>query len=213
MDQEKVIDITEKGNPRKQQGEYGKQMLQEMNEHHSPVTEWGLSCLSVPDNAALLDIGCGGGATLKRLARFVPQGKVYGIDYSDISVKESMMYNQTLIEEGRMEITFGSVEAMPYADNSFDGITTVESFYFWPNPVKSLREVLRVLKEQGVFLLIADIYGGYSFDEHTLDNIQKYDLYNPTPEEFQRLFIEAGFHEIYVHLKEGTSWICVEGRK
>jgi len=62
-------------------------------------------------------------------------------------------------------------------------------------------------------LLIADIYGGYDFDEHTLENIRKYHLYNPEPAEFERLFWEAGFSVVTVHLKEGTSWICVEGIK
>ena len=70
-----------------------------------------------------------------------------------------------------------------------------------------------MLKENGVFLLIADIYGGYDFDEHTKDNIEKYHLFNPTPEEFEKLFRSAGFSGVTVHLKEGTSWICVEGRK
>lgn len=207
------IDITELGNPAKPQGEYGKQMLQDMNEHHASVTEWGLTYFNVAENAVLLDIGCGGGATLKRLAVLSPKGKIYGIDYSDISVQESTSFNQKLIDSGMMKILSGSVERMPFASSTFDGITTVESFYFWPKPEQNLREVRRILKEDGIFLLIADIYGGYDFDEHTKDNIQKYDLYNPSPEEFERLFRDAGFSNVAVHLKDGTSWICVEGRK
>jgi len=210
---ENEIDITELGNPAKPQGEYGKQMLQSMNEHHASVTEWGLSFLNIRDDAALLDIGCGGGATLKRLAELSPKGKIYGIDYSEVSVRESTVFNQTLIDAGKMEILSGSVECMPFPDSTFDGITTVESFYFWPEPGQNLREVRRVLKEDGVFLLIADIYGGYDFDAHTQDNIRKYNLYNPSPDEFEQLFRNAGFSIVKVHLKEETSWICVEGRK
>ena len=211
-EQGNMVDITEQGNPRKPEGTCGSRMLQDMNEHHSPVTEWGLSFLQVPENASLLDIGCGGGATLRRLSRISPQGMVYGIDYSDVSVAESTAYNRELVEAGRVRIVSGSVETMPFADQMFDGITTVESFYFWPDPAENLKEVRRVLKASGVFLLIADIYGGYDLDEHALENIRKYDLFNPSPEEFCELFRKAGFSSAQAHLKEGTSWICVEGR-
>lgn len=212
-DKEPQMDITEQGNPRKPQGAYGKLMLEDMNDHHSPVTEWGLSFLRVPEGATLLDIGCGGGATLARLAEMVPDGMLHGIDYSDVSVQESIAHNQVLVDSGRLQVVFGSVEQMPYTDDSFDGITTVESFYFWPDPVESLKEVRRVLKEGGIFLLIADIYGGYDLDEQALENIKKYDLFNPTPEEYKELFRQAGFSDTVVHLKENTSWICIEGRK
>ena len=207
------IDITELGNPAKPQGTYGKVMLQDMNAHHASVTEWGLHFLKIPKDAVLLDIGCGGGATLKKLAERAPEGKVYGLDYSDVSVRESTAFNQELVDEGKIEIRTGSVESMPFPDCVFDGITTVESFYFWPDPEQNLKEVRRVLKETGIFLLIADIYGGYEFDEHTKENIEKYHLFNPAPEEFEQLFRNAGFSGVAVHLKEGTSWICVEGHK
>ena len=201
------------GNPRSPEGEYGKQMLAGMNEHHSPVTEWGLSHLAAKDDAVLLDIGCGGGATLARLLKLAPAGKVFGIDYSETSVGESKAFNHAAIEEGRLEVILGSVENMPFAENSFDGIATVECFYFWPDPQENLKEVVRVLKPDGRFFMIADIYGGYDFDEQTKENIRKYSLFNPTPEELETLMKNAGFSEIKIHLNPGTSWICGEGRK
>ena len=54
-DERKVVDITELGNPAKPQGTYGIQMLRDMNEHHSSVTEWGLSFLDISDDAAVLE--------------------------------------------------------------------------------------------------------------------------------------------------------------
>jgi len=212
-DERKVVDITELGNPAKPQGTYGKQMLRDMNEHHASVTEWGLSFLDISDDATVLDIGCGGGATLKRLAECSSKGRIYGIDYSNVSVQESIAFNKELVDAGKMEILSGSVESMPFPDSTFDGITTVESFYFWPDPEQNLKEVRRILKKDGVFLLIADIYGGYDLDEHAKENIRKYNLYNPSPEEFERLFCNAGFSNVTIHLKDETSWICVEGRK
>ena len=50
------------------------------------------------------------------------------------------------------------MEELPFSDSSFDKIVTVESFYFWPDPEENLKEVYRVLAEDGTFLLVADIY-------------------------------------------------------
>ena len=211
-DDTEEIDITEMGNPAKPQGKYGEMMLDRMNESHSAVTEWGLSYLTVADDAKLLDIGCGGGATLAKLAGIVRSGKVYGIDYSDVSVRKSKEYNKDLVGSGRIEVLKGSVSDMMFEDGTFDGIVTVESFYFWPDPEESLKEVRRVLKDTGTFLLIADIYDTEELPDKAVENIRKYGLRNLKPEEFRDMFMKAGFSDVSVHLKDGTTWICVEGR-
>ena len=89
---------------------------------------------------------------------------------------------------------------------------------FWEHmhtglPQNDLKEVLRILRPASSFLLIADIYGGYEFDQETLTNIRQFDLFNPTPDEFRDLFLNAGFSGVNIHLKDGTSWICAEGIK
>ena len=90
---------------------------------------------------------------------------------------------------------------------------TVERLYFWPDPAENLKEVLRILKKGGVFLLIADIYQKEGLRESVLENIKQYHLFNPTKEEFRRLFEQAGFEETRIHTKEGEDWICVEGKR
>ena len=112
-----------------------------------------------------------------------------------------------------MKVLEGSVESLPFADDSFDKITTVESFYFWPAPQENLKEVRRVLKPGGIFLLVADTYNKDGLDPKTLENIYRFHLFTPTREEFQELFEKAGFEDIQIHIKEGTDWICVEGKK
>ena len=206
-------DDTALGNPRKPEGEAGAAMLSRMNESHGPVTEWALSFMDPTGAKQLLDIGCGGGATIGRLARLAPEAKVTGVDYSPVSVQESKDYNENLIREGRVEVIEASVEELPFADDTFDRITTVESFYFWPDPQENLKEVRRVLKPGGRFFLIADIYGKAGLDQAVLDNVELYDLFNPSKEEFHILFRNAGFIAVKIHVKEGTDWICVEGIK
>ena len=205
--------ITAAGNPAKPTGEAGEQMLARMNESHGPLTAWGLSHFTWRGDETVLDIGCGGGATLKRMSDCVTTGHLTGIDYSETSVRTSRQTNTEAIKAGKMDVSQGSVEKLPFAGDSFDKITTVESFYFWPDPPENLKEVSRVLKKGGTFLLIAEIYERPDLSPATRENINHYNLYNPTPETFETIFRKAGFTAVTVHIEPNEGWICVEGRK
>lgn len=205
--------VTELGNPAKPQGTAGEEMLNRMNESHYAVTGWALEFFEFSGNENVLDIGCGGGETLRRMAEKINGGHLTGVDYSAVSVKMSRERNSENISCGKMGIVEASVENLPFEDNSFDKIITVESFYFWKNPQEDLKEVYRVLAENGTFLIVADIYGGAELSEDEIKNIRKYNLFNPTPEEFENLLENAGFKDVKIHTKDGTSWICAEGRK
>ncbi len=205
--------ITEQGNPAKPHGIAGEQMLTRMNVSHYDVTSWALDFFEFSGNENVLDIGCGGGETLRRMAEKITSGHLTGLDYSPLSVKMSNQHNAESISCGKMNIVEASVEKMPFYDNSFDRIITVESFYFWKNPPENLKEVYRVLAEKGVFLIVADRYGGAKLSEGDIADIKKYNLYNPAPEEFEKLLLNAGFREVKIHMKSGTNWICAEGRK
>ena len=62
------------------QGRMGRAMLKFMNLCHAPLTNWGLKLVDIQDDWTMLDIGCGGGATLQRLLKRSKDAKVYGID-------------------------------------------------------------------------------------------------------------------------------------
>lgn len=204
--------ITEQGNPAKPVGKAGEEMLIRMNASHYDVTGWALDFMELSGNETVLDIGCGGGETLNRISQKTT-GHLTGLDYSPVSVKMTGQRNAEIIASGRMNVIEASVEKMPFSDNSFDRIITVESFYFWKNPPENLKEVYRVLATDGIFLIVADIHGGIELSGKQLENIRKYNLYNPTPEEFHELLENAGFKDVKIHTESGTEWICAEGRK
>ena len=203
--------VTAEGNPRRPEGEAGRAMLARMNESHARLVDWGLSHIDLHAGDTVLDIGCGGGNTLARMAERVTEGHLVGIDYAETSVEASRAFNAALIEAGRMEILHGSVEHLPFADGQFDAVVTVESFYFWPSPEESLKEAARVIRRGGTFLLLAEIYGRDDLPEGIRAKIAGYDLTNPTPEEFERLFRAAGFSDVTMDFKAGEYWIAVRG--
>src|ERR1700758_1812225 len=102
-----------------------------MNESHSALPDWPLTHLEIPANAAALDIGCGGGRTIEKLAQSAAQ--VYGIDYAAGSVAASRSHNVRLIAEGRVFVEQASVSHLPFPDNKFDIVTAIETQYYWPN--------------------------------------------------------------------------------
>lgn len=53
--------------------------------------------------------------------------------------------------------------ALPFSDLTFDIVTAVETHYYWPELPANVREILRVLKPGGTFVLIAETYRGGPF--------------------------------------------------
>lgn len=98
---EEVYDMSFFQNTCKPEGFGGKIMVNMMNTGHSSMAEWGFEHIKIQDNDISLDIGCGGGANIKRLLEKSPHGKVTGIDYSDISVKKSEKKNKAEIKNNR----------------------------------------------------------------------------------------------------------------
>ena len=108
----------------------------------------------------VLDVGCGGGKTISKLAAVAAQGKVCGVDYSSESVAVATKLNKQWIDTGRVEIREGCVSQLPFPDGIFDLVTAVETHFWWPDLRTDMREVLRVLKPGGRLIIIAEIYKG-----------------------------------------------------
>ena len=80
-------------------GPRGRLVAAMMNQHHAKLTLWGLSKITVGPEFVILDVGCGGGKTIGKLAKMAPQGKVFGLDYSLDMVKFSKKTNKTIVAQ------------------------------------------------------------------------------------------------------------------
>ena len=177
-------------------GRMGRMMLRFMNFGHAPLTNWGLSLLSFQDQMTMLDIGCGGGATLQRLLKRSKKAKVYGIDISEESVAKAKKINADVLDK-QVFVTQGSAEKLPYDDGMFDVITAVETVYFWPNLPHCLKEVRRVLKPGGRFAIMIEVLDSDSVWTNVVEGMTAY-----SPDELQKMLNEAGFIQIELHSKK-----------
>ena len=197
-------------NTSKPRGLGGELMVAMMNIGHSALANWGLQFLDLPADAKILDCGCGGGANIKKMLRRCPKGIVKGVDYSPVSVEKAKKVNAKAIAEDRCVIWKGSVTRIIFAASWFDFVTAFETVYFWADIPQSLREVYRVLKPGGTFLICNECGGDNPKDEKWTEKVDGMRIYKDT--ELQAALEEAGFCNIQTY-KNKKGWLCVTAQK
>jgi len=198
---------------RKPFGFVGRFFVWQMNFTHSSLTDWGLAHVSIEPRSTVLDVGCGGGRTVQKLAAAAREGRVFGVDYSRQSVAASRSRNARAIAEGQVEIREASVARLPFDDSTFDVVTAVETHYYWPDLESNLREILRVLKPGGRVALVAEVYRrGRSDVVQTL-------IMKPlggkvlSADEHRDVLRRAGYADVEVDEQDRKGWICAVARR
>ena len=192
------------------QGIGGKIMVHMMNTGHSSMAEWGFAHIKIQSEDVCLDIGCGGGANIRKLLEKSPYGRVVGIDYSEISVEKSRKINKAGIESKRCEILQGDVMKLPFRDKTFDVITAFETIYFWSDISEAFKKVYKILKIGGTFMICNESNGENPKDEKWTKIIQGMKIYNS--EQIEKSLENAGFRDVKVD-KTKKGWICVVVKK
>ncbi len=185
-------------------GFLGRCMLRFMNFGHAPLTNWGLDHVEFSDGLVMLDIGCGGGATLKRLLKRSPEGMIYGIDISEESVVKTKNVNKQLLNK-QVFVQQGSANRLPWEDQKFDVVTAVETVYFWPNLPQCFQEVKRVLKPGGQFAIMIEVIEGDSIWTNVVEGMTVY-----SPEMLKDMLEQAGFGDVEVFRKK-PSYATIKG--
>lgn len=130
-------------------GRAGRLIGHVMAKQHRTLTVWAIEHMEVRRSHRVLDIGCGGGMAAQLLSERARRGFVAGVDYSMEMVRQSVRRNAAGVAAGRMEFKHGDAGDLPYGDGSFDRVSAIETFYFWPDPMRGLSEAYRVLKPGG----------------------------------------------------------------
>ncbi|MDO5831260.1 MAG: class I SAM-dependent methyltransferase [Methanobrevibacter sp.] len=206
-------------NARNPQGKLGNKLIDKMNVNHEGLAKWSLSHLDISKDNVILDIGCGGGVNVSRFLKMT-ENKVFGIDYSELAVERSIKLNKSAVDEGKCEIIEASVSDLPFNDNSFDIVTGFETVYFWLDFVNDLKEVLRVLKDDGI-IFIANEALPKEGDERQKELIELLGMKIYSEDELVESLKLAGFSNVTTYIKdskdsftgEDADWICVIARK
>jgi ubiquinone/menaquinone biosynthesis C-methylase UbiE len=147
------------GRPEGLLGRLGGMVMARMNR---PCAAWTIDLLKVRRDDRILEIGFGPGVGIQLLAEMASAGHVDGIDPSQEMVEHAASRNATAIKRGQVDLRIGSVECLPFEDNTFDKALAINSMQVWPDPGAGLSEIRRVMKSGGTLALSFTIHSDQS---------------------------------------------------
>jgi ubiquinone/menaquinone biosynthesis C-methylase UbiE len=125
----------------------------EMEAHHSDITEQTLALMDLQPADRVLDLGCGTGWASRRMARMTAE--VTGLDVADEMLRRA---EQASAGINNVRYVWGSAEKIPASDNSFTKVLSVESFYYYADQGKALDELRRVMAPGGKLFILINLY-------------------------------------------------------
>ncbi len=120
-----------------------------MNLGNRQIMDRTIELLEVQPQHHVLEIGFGGGYALALLTERITHGAVWGVDVSPEMLRQAECRFRTEIAHGRLRVQAGDVSRLPFPDEIFDRVLTINTIYFWPDTLYGLREIRRVLKPDG----------------------------------------------------------------
>jgi ubiquinone/menaquinone biosynthesis C-methylase UbiE len=112
------------------------------------TTRATMSRLEIAPTASVLDVGCGTGELLVRLAAKYPNARLSGLD----PVPEMLAVARTKLSEN-VDLRAGWANELPWPDGAFDVVVSCNMFHYITHPVAAVQEIERVLRPGGHFVI------------------------------------------------------------
>lgn len=165
---------------------------EEMERHHRRITEVTIDRLAPRPDERILDLGCGDGWACRMLAPLCPEGAIVGIDVSDEMVS---LARQKSTDFDNLLFAPGSAEEIPWAEDYFTSLISVESAYFWPSLEAAAREMFRVMAFGGRFFILINVYTDNPHSRHWAD-VLDVPIHLLSASEWAELFRNFGFRNV-----------------
>jgi arsenite methyltransferase len=177
---------------RKPSGWFGRFFIARLLDRvNAPLNALTLRALELAPDDAVLEIGPGGGGLIALLAPLVPKGRIAAVDFSPEMIARCARRFAPLVQAGRLELRCAAVEDLPYAAPTFTKVCTVNTIYFWPDPVLALAKLRAVLRPGG---RIAVTFNPRASAEKLAYTKHFAALYER--EDVERLLAQAGFKDV-----------------
>ena len=164
---------------RKPTGIFGRYVMTKLfNQGNADLNFFVKEMLNLKKNDKVLEIGFGTGKLIDEIAEITTEGFVEGIDFSEAMMKQVRKVNKRHILNDRVKLQIGECSSLPYDNESFDKLCSVNTLYFWKEPDKYFYEMFRVLRPGGKIVigfrdekqmsqlnLSEDIFSTYSLDD------------------------------------------------
>ena len=184
---------------RKPSGKVGVKMYKDPKGHYRSFKAV-LEKLQLTPEDVYMEIGSGGGSLLAIALKTVKSAAA--IDHSPDMVELARQKNLADVDAGKLEILAGNAEKLPWPDNTFTAGASANMFFFVEHPEVVLREMYRVLKPGGRFVLVTTgrgLLGRMTFG-------WLYSLRTYTDDAMRSMFEKAGFTNVDIK----TDFTCMQ---
>ncbi|HKP58044.1 MAG TPA: methyltransferase domain-containing protein [Polyangiales bacterium] len=186
---------------RQPSGRFGRWvMTRVLNNRNAELITSTVDALQLRRDQSFLDLGFGGGLGLQ-LAAARTDAPLWGVDFSADVVLAGVDAFADVIAAGRLNLVRADVADLPLRDGLVEAIATVNTIYFWPDVLRGLSSLLRVLRPGG---RIAIGYSGATkmrdFGKITQHGFRTYE-----PAEVEALLRDAGFTRVSTQTLSGKT--------
>ncbi len=170
---------------------------EEMEHHHINITQQTLALMKLKPGEKVLDLGCGAGWASRLLAQLVGGGKrpgqVVGLDVSDEMIRRARA-NSTDLDN--VLFVVGSAAQIPWEENFFDKVLSVESFYYYGDQDRALDELFRVIAPKGELYILINLYKDNHYSLRWVEEL-KVPVQVRSEEEYIELLRDHGFVDVH----------------
>ena len=163
-----------------------------MERRHRRLAERMFERIPLRDNERVLDIGCGDGWVARMLSPQLPQGAIVGIDVSDEMIARARELSADL---ENVLYAPAPAEEIPWAEDYFTHVVSIESAYYWPSPEMAAKEILRVTAYGGWFHILINFYQENPYSHQWPQNVGL-SMQLKSADEWASLFRNWGFTEV-----------------
>jgi len=146
---------------------------EEMELHHISITQQTLELMDLKPGQRVLDLGCGAGWATRLMARTVVAGQgpgqVIGLDVSDEMIRRARANS---IGFDNVMFVVGSAQRIPWEENYFDKVLSVESFYYYADQERALAELFRVMAPRGELFILINLYKDNAYSLRWVDELK-----------------------------------------
>ena len=146
---------------------------EEMEAHHISITEQTLALMKLKPGDRVLDLGCGAGWASRLMAKAVANGEkpgqVVGLDVSDEMIRRARAGSTGF---DNLMFVVGSAQQIPWDENFFDKVLSVESFYYYADQDRALAELFRVMAPRGELYILINLYRDNPYSLRWVDELK-----------------------------------------